>query len=60
MEFANLPLQQQARQLRRQELTQMITAAFDWLAESLRKQHEGALRRANTNRRLRSANGTPA
>ncbi len=60
MSTTNFTLQENARQLRRQEISRLISTVFDRLAEILRKQHEASLRRFDRGHRMPSVNGTPA
>ena len=51
-------IEQQARELRQQELRRLVHQFTTWLSERLRGQHEAYLRR-NRPARMRSVNPTP-
>ncbi len=52
-------IEQQARELRKQEMRRLATKFTTWLSERLRGHHEAYLRR-NRPARMRSVNATPA
>lgn len=52
-------IEQQAKALRREEVSQLTGKFFGWLGTVLRSRHEAALRRRNLNVRLRPVNPTP-
>lgn len=52
-------IEQQARELRKQEMRRLANQFTTWLSERLRGHHEAWLRR-NRPARMRSVNATPA